>query len=229
MATAENLIHELARKAAPEEPTRLYTLINDAEAEDQPPAPDGIEGTYPHGGLVVVFGPRGAGKTFLALGWSFCHATGLPWLGHAVHRGPVPYVMAEGRGGLGIRVRAQKRHLGVTGAVGVHFLTTAVPMLNPANVSRLLATIDTLDEPPAAIVYDTLSRTFAGGDENSSRDMAEYVAHVDRVREATGATAIVVHHSGHNSMDRERGSSVLGGAADTIIALRNRDGLLELA
>jgi hypothetical protein len=39
----------------------------------------------------------------------------------------------------------------------------------------------------------------------------------------------VIHHSGHGSSDRERGSSVLGGAADSIIAMRERDGLLEIA
>src|SRR5262249_6661331 len=87
---------------------------------------------------------------------------------------------------------------------------------------------DTFASPPVAIVWDTLSRTMIGGDENSSRDMATYVAAVDRVKETFGCTAIVQHHSGHNSADRERGSSVLGGAADTIIALRERDGLLTL-
>ena len=208
---------------------KLYTLISDTDAETLPTPEWGIDNLYPQDGLTVLFAPRGMCKTFTALGWAFSHATGLPWLTRSVRRGPVVYIMGEGRGGLGIRVRAQKMHLGVDGQAGVHFITTAVPMLNITEVVRLIATIETLGTPPAAIIWDTLSRTFIGGDENSSKDMAAYVAAIDRVKEAVGGTAIVQHHTGHGSRDRERGSSVLGGAADTIMSLDDKDGVLELA
>jgi hypothetical protein len=131
-------------------------------------------------------------------------------------------------GGLGIRVRAQKEHYGVEGEVGVHFITTAVPMLNAVEVSRLISTIETLDTAPTAVVWDTLSRTFVGGNENDPKDMGNYVAAIDRVRDAVGGTAIVQHHTGHGTTDRERGSSVLGGAADTIVKLHEKDGILTL-
>jgi hypothetical protein len=208
----------------------LYAIITDLEAEDLPAPEWGVDGIYPHGGLVVLFGPRAIGKTFLTLGFAFSHAAGAPCLGRSVKQGSVVYIMGEGRGGLGNRVRAQKAHLGLEGEIGVRFITTAVPMLDDGEVGRLIATIRTLgDEPIAAIVWDTLSRTMIGGDENSSRDMARYVAAVDRVKDSVGGTAIIQHHTGHGSQERERGSSVLGGAADTILALRNKDGALQLA
>lgn len=207
----------------------VFDLINDVEAERLPDVRWGMENTYPHGGLVLFYGPRGSGKSFAALGWAFSHGTGMPWLDRAVLRGPVVYVMAEGRGGIGPRVRAQKRHLGIEGPAGVHFLTAAVPLLNTREVGRLIATCETLSDPPVALVFDTLSRSFAGGDENTAKDMANFVTHLYRIGEALGGpTRIVIHHSGHGSTERERGSSVLGGASDTIIALRPRDGLLEL-
>lgn len=212
--------------APEEEPApKLYTLVSDVEAEHLPQPEWSIDGIYPHGGFVVVFGQRGKGKTFLVLGWAFSHGTGLPWLNRTVLKGPVVYVLAEGRGGLGPRVRAQKEALRVTGPADVHFITTAVPMLNEVEVTRLIRSVETLGAPPAAIVWDTLSRTFVGGDENSSKDMATYVAAIDRVKEAVGGTAIVQHHSGHGTVERERGSSVLGAAADTIVALKDDDGL----
>ena len=217
-----------ARPAGP----KLFAVIDDAEAETLAPPEWGIDPLYPQGGLVLLYGMRGKGKTFLGLGWAFAHATGLPWEGHAAREGSALYIMAEGRGGLGQRVRAQKEYLqvpGDAGSVGVNFIAQAVPTLDAAEVDRLLFTIDALPERPSVIVWDTLSRTFIGGDENSGKDMAQYVANVDRVREVTGATGIIVHHTGHGSTERERGSSVLGGAADTIIALREKDGLLELA
>lgn len=224
---------ELARAIVGEHSTngdgphrQLYPLLSDLDAESLPPPAWGLDGIYPDGGLVTLFGPRGIGKTFLALGWSFGHATG-SWLGRTAVPGPTVHILAEGRGGLGARVRAQKAALGIRGRADVYFIPTAVPMLNRVEVDRLIATIEQLEVPPAAILWDTLSRTFVGGDENSSKDMAEYVASVDRVKEAVGGTAIVLHHSGHTA-DRERGSSVLGGAADTIVALREKDGALEL-
>ena len=220
---------EALTNSKPASDVRLYPLISDEDAETLPNPEWGIDEIYPHNGFVVVFGPRGQGKTFLVLGWSFSLASGLPWLTRAVRGGPVVYIIAEGRGGLGIRVRAQKEHLGISGPAGVHFIPTAVPMLNDTEVGRLISTIESLGTPPAAVVWDTLSRTFVGGDENSSKDMTTYVAAVDRVKDAVGGAAIVQHHTGHGSAERERGSSVLGCAADTIVALREKDGVLELA
>ena len=126
-------------------------------------------------------------------------------------------------------MRAQKEQLDFQGEAGVYFITTAVPMLDNGEVDRLIDTIQTLAVPPATVNWDTLSRTFVGGDENSSKDMALYVAAIDKVKEACGGAAIIQHHSGHGSAERERGSSVLGGAADTIVALREKDDALELA
>lgn len=216
-----------AAETAAETPApKLYQLISDLTAEALPIPNQGLDGIYPHGGLVTLYGPRGIGKTFLGLGWGFGHTVGA-WQGRRAVLGPAVHILSEGRGGLGVRVRAQKEYLGLEGEAGVYFIPTAVPMLNVVEVDRLIATIETLAAPPALILWDTLSRTFVGGDENSSKDMAEYVAAVDRVKERVGGTAVVLHHTGH-STERERGSSVLGGAADTIIAMRERDGAIEL-
>ena len=148
-----------------------YPLISDLQAESLPAPEWGIHELYPHGGLVVVFAPRSVGKTFLALGWSFSHATGIRWMTRSVLQGPVVYIAGEGSGGLRVRVRAQKEHLGIAGLAGVYFITTAVPMLDDAEVRRLIEAIRTLGVPPVAVIWDTLSRTFTGGDENSSGDM----------------------------------------------------------
>lgn len=224
-AAAARFIERREAAAAP----KLYRLVSDTEAETLPPPEWGIDGIYPQGGFVLLFGARGTGKTFLTLGWSFAHAQGLEWMGRTAHPGPVVYILAEGSGGLGVRVRAQKESLGIGGPAGVYFITQAVPTLDHAEVFRLISTIKTLPVPPVAIVWDTLSRTLVGGDENSGKDMAQYVANIDRVGEACGApTRIVVHHSGHGSAERERGSSVLAAAADTVLALREKDGHLEL-
>jgi DNA-binding PadR family transcriptional regulator len=66
-----------------------------------------------------------------------------------------------------------------------------------------------------------------GGDENSAKDMGLFIAACDRIRHATGATMMVVHHTGKNG--DYRGSSALKGAVDTMIELKNDDGLITVS
>lgn len=63
-------------------------------------------------------------------------------------------------------------------------------------------------------MVDTLARHFSGGDENNTADMNLFVANLDRLRLATGAAILVVHHSGLADGKRGRGSSVLRAALD---------------
>jgi len=65
-----------------------------------------------------------------------------------------------------------------------------------------------------------------GGDENSARDMGLVIANADRVRKATGAAVLLIHHTG-KSGDSERGSSALRGACDTMLkVVGDRDKLV---
>ena len=72
---------------------------------------------------------------------------------------------------------------------------------------------------PDLIVIDTLARTLVGADENSAKEVGEYIAAVDLIRKETGAAVLLVHHIGKNSIRGERGSSALRGAADTMMSL----------
>src|SRR5262249_30841427 len=65
------------------------------------------------------------------------------------------------------------------------------------------------------VVIDTLSRALAGGDENSGKDMGNFVKHVDRLRADTEAAVLVVHHSGKDMARGARGWSGIRAAVDT--------------
>jgi hypothetical protein len=109
----------------------------------------------------------------------------------------------------------------------VLFLPQRVAMNEPASTGDLLVAIEARCQVPEAALFvvDTLNRN-STGNENSSEDMSAFVAGCDRLREATGATVLVVHHKGHGQDDRGRGSSVLDAAADTVIfASRDEDRL----
>lgn len=58
------------------------------------------------GSLALLFGESTAGKSFQALDWAACIATGKYWNGCAVQHGPVFYIAGEGKGGIGRRLAA---------------------------------------------------------------------------------------------------------------------------
>src|SRR5690606_23284637 len=75
--------------------------------------------------------------------------------------------------------------------------------------------------PPGIIVVDTLARAIAGGDDNSSVDMGVFVNNCGAVQEATGATVLIVHHSGKDAAKGARGHSSLQAATDTEIEIKD--------
>lgn len=74
------------------------------------------------------------------------------------------------------------------------------------------------DRPLQLFIIDTLARSLVGGDENSAQDVGLAIDACEKVRKQTGATALVIHHTGVDGT-RERGSTALRGAADTSIAV----------
>lgn len=178
-----------------------------------------VAGIIPEG-LAVLFGAPGTYKSFVALDWALCVATGRPWHGHAVEGGHVVYVAAEGAGGLARRVGAWAEHHGATvDDLGqIHFLAQAVNLLDGDQVERTRKTLATLPEPPALLVVDTAARSMVGGDENSARDVGSFIAAVDEQRVGT---RLVVHHAGKGG--DERGSSALRGAADVMARVDRKE------
>ena len=57
------------------------------------------------------------------------------------------------------------------------------------------------------VVIDTLARCFGGNDENDARDMGAFIEGCDVIKQKTGATVLVVHHSGKDEGKGARGSS----------------------
>src|SRR5260221_14709356 len=68
-----------------------------------------IEGILPEGLLSIIFGEHGSFKSFLALDFALCIATGTAWNGHLLEPAPVVYVAGEGIGGLGESILGRGR------------------------------------------------------------------------------------------------------------------------
>jgi hypothetical protein len=202
------------------------------ELLQQPPIEPLIEDVLVKDSLATLSSTFGKGKTFLAIDMVCSIATGEKWFGRKVAEGLVLYVAAEGSRGFRQRILARagsrlhdrnnpmRRRLRV--------LPHAVNFMIPAEFEALLEEVRSMSERPVLIVLDTLARSMVGGEENSARDMGIFVDGCERLREATGATVLVIHHFGKNG-EGERGSSALGGAADTMLEIAEENGALKLS
>lgn len=187
-------------------------LLDSASLDSIPPPQPVIDGLLYRDSLAWLHGKPGHGKSFIALDWAGCVSTGLPWQLHEVTQGPVLYLAAEGTPGLRQRVRAWEDRAAC--AMAAMFLPIAVQLLLPADLEAFTRLASELQ--PILIVIDTQARVTVGADENSARDMGMLVAAADRIRTATRACVLLVHHEARGG-DNMRGSTSLEGAAASIM------------
>lgn len=203
-----------SRDAAPIE--NRFTLLNELELDELPDPEWVIDGVLPSNALAVLVAPPKSYKSFLVLDWAMCIATGLDWHGRHVKKGECIYVYSEGTNSLQPRVKAWQTFNRVAGTNGVFFLPRRVMMNEQSDVDAFIDSVLSRSRDPQLVIIDTLARNMAG-DENSTEQMNAFVRGCDFVREETGATVLVVHHTGHAADGRGRGSSVLPAAADTLM------------
>jgi hypothetical protein len=119
-------------------------------------------------------------------------------------------------------VNAWLKHHNILDAENASFILEAPQLHKTPDVDLLLKSVKSI---PAVglIIFDTFASTFVGGDENSAKDMGLYLSNARRIQQDTGATVLIVHHSGKPSSDGkaklERGSSALRAAVDTMIEM----------
>lgn len=202
------------------EPRSRFQLLTVEELEKRPPARWMIDGILPENGLAVLYGASGAGKTFLALDLALCVASGTPWHGREVTKGPVVYICAEATQGILQRIQAwRQEHRG--DLKQFRTILGSLAMCEGKDVRELIAEISKAPLNPVLVVIDTLARCFGDGDENAQKDMNAFVRGCDAIKVAfSKCTVLVVHHTGKDGKDR--GSSVLRGAADTMLKLNRK-------
>jgi hypothetical protein len=172
--------------------------------------------------MSIIYGASGCGKTFFILDIAVHVAFGWPWRGRKLKQGTVVYIAAEGGLGIAERLTAFRLHHNIeVEGVPLHIIAEPVDLCRSTDdVALLIQRCEALS-PVVLIVIDTLSRVMAGGNENAPDDMGKFVANCDRLRLATGAHLMVIHHSGKDDARGARGHSLLKAAADTEIEVTN--------
>ncbi|QNI06504.1 AAA family ATPase [Mycobacterium kubicae] len=191
-----------------------------------------IHKTLDRGTLALLYGRWGIGKSFTALDWAACVATGRRWQGRPVDQDRALYVAAEGAFGLKQRTHAWEVGWRTTIAdEGLDVLPRPVNLTNFAEAANLAALIDWAGY--GFVVIDTLSRCMIGADENSAKDCGSVLDVLHRLRERTpGGRGVIlaVHHAGKDGRTF-RGSSVFEGGADTVYSMavdQDDDGAIVL-
>jgi hypothetical protein len=171
-------------------------------------------------------GKPGHFKSIIALDMSCCIAVDWPWRGNPVQHGNVLYIVAEGASGMHQRLQAWEQVNGKTvPADRLIFLPVGVQLWKGLDVEAVALLAKDLN--PVLIVIDTQSRVTVGAEENSSKDMGVFVDSLDKIRVATGACILTLHHEPRNA-DNLRGSSAMEGAATTIMRASYDGGIVSL-
>lgn len=185
-----------------------------------------IERTLSKKSVAMIYGASNSGKTFLAIDIAMSVATGLPMLGRNVIQKPVLYIAAEAPEGVTNRMKVWlKNHPEINKAQvqiggGCHLYPYQIDLFGNVDVDQVINDIHVTNHincnEIGLIVIDTLARVSGDANENSN-DMSVVMAHCDRIKNATGATILLIHHSGKNEANGARGWSGVRAAVDTEI------------
>lgn len=204
----------------PQTPLLADGILSRSKLRNLPDPEPMIGNVLDKGTVALLYGPWGIGKSFVALDWAACKATGKPWQGRPVDRGNVLYVAAEGAFGLKQRTQAWETGWQTTIADDeLDVLPRPVNLMNEADTKNLGALIDWGGYE--LVVLDTLARSMVGADENSAKDcgMVLQVLHFLRERTPAGrGVVLAVHHTGKDGKTF-RGSSAFEAGADTVYSV----------
>jgi AAA domain-containing protein len=201
--------------------------LREGELMNLPPPQFELQGWTQQGGITFLAGARGTHKSRMLAAMGGATVTGGCCYGaQALRSGKVLAVIAEDLPGWGERWRAWRRNEGIPDSVQLcmHTWTEPVNLLTGDGFDLLRRQVSLFD--PAVILFDTLSDLITGADENSQQHMT-IVRHKFKQLQAGGHSLYIVHHTGYDEK-HERGSSVIGGFADTIILARVHDGTIRL-
>jgi hypothetical protein len=194
-------------------------FITRGALDEMPPIEHLIEGILNKSSIVWLSGKFGTYKTFLALAWACCVATGRAWEGHRVHEtGPVVYVAAEGHRGILRRIQAwESTFNGGRQAENLIVTPKGINPTKPEDMAKLRRRV--LATGAKIVFFDTLHRCAPGIEENSAKDQGAVMDGIQKLKDETGATIVMLAHTGYEGA-HARGSSSQEDDADDAYVIK---------
>jgi AAA domain len=218
-----------ARIAADKEAHLDFTGLyyDRAELNQLPTFTSLINGIIPRHSYGILRGRDHTLKSFAAIDWACCLATGKPWQGRDVEQTKVLYIAGEGAHGISKRVDAWE--YAWSRPVPTDMLTIrrlALNMYQPGPAfTELLRRVE--ENRYGLVVVDTLRRVSGPADGNGS-EMCAVIDNLDLVKNATdNGTVLVLSHTDKGDND-SRGYSGIEDDADFVWHAKRDEDFLRL-
>lgn len=216
--------------AEPLQPISLNQLLG----REYPAVPWLVEDILPKQGAMILAAQEGRGKTWILLDLAICVALGIPWLGRfRTEPTRVVYFDFECIESF-IQKRAQKLvedNPLRQGDADLHFVFAQDTRFgSPVGHHQLVELIQ--DLKPGLIIVDSLIRAF-GGDENSSKDVSEFLGTIKKLmREHNFAVIFADHHRKMGAIQafnqQVRGSTDKTAFVDCLLTLYRDEDILVI-
>jgi hypothetical protein len=179
------------------------------------------------------YGEPDSGKSTGVLHAGACVSSGTKFCGKRIlEAGAVLYVAAERGGVTKRRIKAWCIKHGKPD-IPLAIIDDAVNLrTNKIDADRIIEAARELaratDQRVVWIIFDTLNRVLAGGDENSPVDMGSMVAAFTHVHRQTGAHCTLVHHTPLEKIRLRGHGSLLGALDQTVLVRKTGEHSLEI-
>jgi phage/plasmid primase-like uncharacterized protein/KaiC/GvpD/RAD55 family RecA-like ATPase len=180
-----------------------------------------IDKWVPRNSFIMLYGPSGSGKSFVALDMCMHISAKLPdWLDNKVNEGYFVYLAGEGHSGIKKRFKAWKKYHNVEKIEG-HISKQGTDLDTQEGLNKVKKSLNRLVKKGIKvdfIIVDTLNRFFEGS-ENDAQDVRKMIKNCDSLMKQYNCSVMLVHHTGVGVLDRARGSSAWKAAVDMEIAV----------
>lgn len=197
---------------------KIYT--GDQISDEYQPPDEVIEDLLTSESVAMLYGASHSGKTFFALSLAVAVANGDKIFGKHTDKGKVLYLATEAPRTIRDRLQAVKRYqckdisnIYVV-PVPINLYTSNEPVYDIIAACREIGNVK-------MIVGDTLARISAGADENGGKDMGPVMEKFDLIAHETGASVLIIHHSGKDTTKGGRGWSGVPAHLDAEIEIKN--------
>ena len=165
-----------------------------------------IDGLLTKQSVAFLVGPSGSFKSFLAVAMASHIANGEPVAGLPTRKGRVLYSAHEGLKGLPARFKALAMD------------TSEVTLCDGVNLVGEEDADWVIEQGMFdLVIIDTYAKATPDRDENSSKDMTLALMCAERISSKTGATVLLITHTGKDKNKGIRGSSALFAGVDTVL------------
>jgi hypothetical protein len=208
----QNAIADLAQAvqerhvAEKQKKTAAYEFLTFPELSKLPPLQWLVEDHFPEKSINEIWGESGSGKSFYALDVALSVAHGINFLGQfKTVKSSVLYIASEGWDGIFKRGKAWEQAHGLALPDNILICPNAVNL--PEEWESFIKAVKVkFGGYPRLLIIDTLNWNFGNGDENSTKDMTRFTHAIREINALTGATIIIIHHSGKDISKGSRGA-----------------------